>query len=63
MNALQILLLFVGSLAALVIFLVMPFPGLRRPQFRGHRPLSLPASVLASVALLVLFLVLAWMQR
>ena len=63
MNALQILLVGVGSLAALVLFLVMRFPGLRRPQFRGHPPLSLPASVLASVALLVLFLVLAWMQR
>jgi hypothetical protein len=62
MNAAQFLILGVGVAASVVLFMVMRFPGMRRPQFREHPPFSWWASALSSAGLLAAFALLARLQ-
>ncbi len=63
MNAPQVLALFVVAVACVVIFLVMRYPQLRRPQFRGGRAFSTAAALAAALGVFLVYAVLiCWLQ-
>jgi multisubunit Na+/H+ antiporter MnhB subunit len=62
-NVAEFLALSVVAVACVVIFLVMRYPQLRRPQFRGSRAFSTGAALAAALGVFVVFsLLVFWLQ-
>ncbi len=63
MNVVQVLALVVTAVAAVVVFLVMRYPSLRRPQFQSRRSFSIGVSLVCALALFVVLAALTWMLQ
>jgi hypothetical protein len=55
MNLLKTFILVVGSVASVIVFLLMRYPRLRREQFQQGRAFSLRISALGALAVFALF--------
>jgi len=62
-NDAQLLALAVVAVASVVVFLLMRFPELRRPQFRGGRAFPVPAALACALGVFVVFSCLIWWLR
>lgn len=62
-DAATLLTLAVGAVAALVVFLLMRFPRLRRPQFRDYPAFSIVSAAVSGLVLFGVFLLFALLQR
>ena len=58
-----LLTLAVGMFAALIVFLLMRFPRLRRPQFRDYPAFSITSATVSALLLFGVFLLFALLQR
>jgi hypothetical protein len=58
-----VLALFVTAVASVVVFLLMRYPSLRRPQFQGGRAFSVAASLTCALGLFALLAALTWMLQ
>jgi hypothetical protein len=58
MNPARAMVLLVAAVACVVVFLLMRYPHLRRPQFQGGRAFSSAVSFCSAA---VLFALLAWL--
>ena len=55
MNVPQVLALVVTAVASVVVFLLMRYPQLRRPQFQGRRAFSVGVSLACALGVLAVF--------
>ena len=62
-DAATLMTLAVGVVAALIAFLLMRFPRLRRPQFRDYPASSITSATVSALLLLGVFLLFALLQR
>jgi hypothetical protein len=63
MNAARALVLSVVAVAAVVVYLLMRYPGMRRPQFQSGRAFSVGVSLGCAVAVFVVFASLAFVLQ
>jgi hypothetical protein len=59
-NAAQVVALVGTTVAAVVLFLVLRYPHLRRPQFQGGKGLSLGLSLACALGVFSVFAYLIW---
>jgi multisubunit Na+/H+ antiporter MnhB subunit len=57
------LVLVVMAVASVAVYLLMRYPGMRRPQFQGRRAFSVGVSLACAVGLFVLFAALTWVLQ
>ena len=60
MNITHVLALSVTAVASLVVFLLMRYPGLRRPQFRSGQRFSAGVSLACALGIFVVYAALTW---
>ena len=63
MNIAQLMALAVVAVASVVVFLLMRYPQLRRPQFRGGRAFPVPVALGCALGVFVVFSFLIWWLR
>ena len=59
-NVPQVLALVVTAVASIVVFLLMRYPQLRRPQFQGRRAFSVGVSLACALGVFAVFAFLIW---
>jgi multisubunit Na+/H+ antiporter MnhB subunit len=59
-NVPQVLALVVTAVASVVVFLLMRYPQLRRPQFQGRRAFSIGVSLACALGAFAVFAFLIW---
>jgi hypothetical protein len=62
MNAARVVILGAGVVASVVVFLLLRYPGLRRPQFRAGRRFTVLAAAAGGGAVMALFVLIAAVQ-
>ena len=63
MNIAQLMALAVVAVASVVVFLLMRYPELRRPQFRERRTFPVPVALACALGVFVVFSFLIWWLR
>jgi hypothetical protein len=59
-NIAQVIALAVVAVACAIMFLLMRYPEMRRPQFRSGRAFSVAAALACALGVFVVFSVLIW---
>jgi hypothetical protein len=59
-NSARVVALSVVAVASVVVFLLMRYPGLRRPQFRGGRTFSTGTALAGALGVFAVYAFLIW---